>query len=501
MQTFAPSLRRVAALLATAALAAPLAGDAVAADHAHHASGPVTFKIFKPKRAGRHTVTYKLHGLKGRSILGARLRARKGAKTVTKPVKLAKKPKMHKAVINDSGDGVVRIDTGASPSATKVLATSSAVTVARPDGIQVPDLVVAVQSPAPAAPSTPDTPATPAAPTTAPSACGPVLPTIPVGGLRPAACWRPYGADSPFNQELPDAPKLTDNSSAVVSRLVGFGTPSNMTAGWAGTDHDWARPTYFSSPTDPEYTIHCTKDWGPCMIEGMKVRIPEGAAPAGGGDGHMTVIDQTSGWEYDMWQVSRRATGGGTLNISYGARTTIDGDGLADHKSNTANAAGYGNAAGLLRPEELEAGQINHALLITVACDSDQAVFPAHHVGAACASGERGDAPAMGQRFQLAMSDSQIDGLSVPSWKKTILRAMAHYGMIVGDTGGDSWGIQYESGVEYTSLGQPDKWVAVAKKFGLTLSSSGAYAFNLRDGVDYGKYLRVVDPCVSARTC
>ena len=126
-------------------------------------------------------------------------------------------------------------------------------------------------------------------------------------------------------------------------------------------------------------------------------------------------------------------------------------------------------------------------------------VFPAHHNGAACDHGA--DAPAMGQRFQLAMSDEQINALAVPAWKKTILRAMAHYGMIVGDTGGDSWAVEYESGVQYTSLGQPDKWVSLAQKVGIAKGSTGAYAFNLRDGVDYGRYLRVVDPCVTERTC
>ena len=495
------SLRSLAALLAAATITAPLASEAVAKDSA---STGITLKVFKPKKAGKHTVTYKLHGLKGRSIVSARLRVKKGHKTVTKPVKLAKKSKMHKSVINDSGDGIVRLDNGAAPTSTKkVLATSSAVTVARPDGVGTPDLVVAIEttgstdsSPAaPSAPATTDAPSTPAAP------CGPVLPAIPTGGARPTACWRPYAATSPFNVELGDAPKLAANSDAIVSHMTRFGTPQHMTAGWAGTDHDWARPTYWSTPSDQEYTIHCVKDWGKCMIEGMKVRIPEGAAPAGGGDGHMAVIDQTGGWEYDMWQVQRKATGGGTLNVSWGSRTTIDGDGLADGKSNTANAAGYGNAGGLIRAEELEAGAINHALLITVPCDSDQYVFPAHHVGAACASGDRGDAPAMGQRFQLNMSDAQINGLSVPVWKKTILRAMAHYGMIVGDTGGDSWAVEYESGVQYTSQGQPDKWVELAKKWKLPFSqSSGSYAFILRDGVDWSK-LRVVDPCVSARTC
>jgi hypothetical protein len=30
---------------------------------------------------------------------------------------------------------------------------------------------------------------------------------------------------------------------------------------------------------------------------------------------------------------------------------------------------------------------------------------------------------------------------------------------------------------------------------------SGAYLGNLRSGVDWARYLRVIDPCVSQRTC
>src|SRR5690242_14948315 len=116
MKTFALSLRTLAALLAALLLAAPLAGEAAAKS----STGNVTLKVFKAQKKSRHTVTYKLHGLKGRSIVSARLRAKKGAKTVTKPVKLAKKPKMHKAVINDSGDGVLRLSATPSTSPKKV---------------------------------------------------------------------------------------------------------------------------------------------------------------------------------------------------------------------------------------------------------------------------------------------------------------------------------------------------------------------------------------------
>src|SRR5437764_309509 len=102
-----PSHRILAAVLAAATIALPVTADAVAKGSTR-GNGHVTLKVFKPKRSGRHTISYKLHGLKGRSILSARLRARKGSKTVSKPVKLARKNKMHKAVVNESASGVIR---------------------------------------------------------------------------------------------------------------------------------------------------------------------------------------------------------------------------------------------------------------------------------------------------------------------------------------------------------------------------------------------------------
>ena len=68
------------------------------------------------------------------------------------------------------------------------------------------------------------------------------------------------------------------------------------------------------------------------------------------------------------------------------------------------------------------------------------------------------------QHLYLAMSDDEIGALNVPDWQKTILTAMARYGMFVGDTGGSPWGVEFESGSTYTSYGQADPWVAWAKQ-------------------------------------
>jgi hypothetical protein len=318
-------------------------------------------------------------------------------------------------------------------------------------------------------------------------------------GAWPGGCWRPYSVSSPFNRRLPAVPRVAADSGQVVARLLGFGPINHLVAGGAGMEEDYAHPTYYARAGDPWFVLHCYEEsWGTCPIEGHRIRVPDAAQPAAGGDGHLTVVDQDSGWEYDLYKVRSKPAGGGVLEFRWGGRTRIDGDGLRSG----ATAAKFGSLAGIVRAEELAAGRIDHALFMTARCDAGRAVYPARGVGTSCAQvGEStAGAPPMGAHLWLAMTDSQIDVLPVPGWKKTILRAMATYGMFVGDTGSGSWGIKKESGATYTSFGHPARFVEFAKANGWE-PYEDVWVGNLRDGVDWAAHLRVLDPCVSQRTC
>jgi len=320
-------------------------------------------------------------------------------------------------------------------------------------------------------------------------------------GSWPGAGWRPYADDSPFNRLVAGAP-LHPASARIVQRVLSWGEPGNLIAGSADSDRDYAHPTYYSQPGDPLYTLHST-GYSP-DVEGLRIPVPDAARPAGGDDAHMTIVTP-DGWEYDLWQVRSKPAGGGTLTFSIGGRTRIDGDGL----DSNATAARYGNLAGVIRAQELAAGQIDHALFVVVKCTSsgtsfgfgtqpgpgDQSafVYPASHGGSRCDAAESADAPPMGARFELAMSDAQIAALAVPAWKKAILRALAHYGGYVGDTGGPGFALQFESSTMYTSFGYADPLVQIAQQNGIA-PWDGLYAFNLADGVDWARYLRVVTP-------
>lgn len=339
-------------------------------------------------------------------------------------------------------------------------------------------------------------------------------------GNWPGASWRPFASDSPFNKSLPDDPQLDQNSADIVDRMFDiarYDLPAEFTADVKGSGGE---PTYYSNASDPVFTVHCTLYECPSM-EGKKVHIPAGAKPEEGSDRHLTVIDQTTdpAYEYDFWVVKSSAVPatGGTLSARAGGRTPISGPGIMERDGGSATAASFASMAGRVRAEELAAGQINHALFVAVDCTNGQVVYPAAngHGGQACSAIGQPDtgAPAMGQHLRLNYSDAEINALNAPPWRKVIYRAMARYGMFIGDTGtANLVQIETESDYMYSSFGRPGRWLSFARANGWFYfdgDGDGDYAGSYigdfgnktnPDGLDWRR-LQVVAPCVSQGTC
>lgn len=321
-------------------------------------------------------------------------------------------------------------------------------------------------------------------------------------GRWPSACWRPYADTSPFNTPLPRDPRLASNSARLVQRLLGFGRIQNLTAGSAGTRDDYSTPVYYPDADDPLFRIHCVRYECP-EVEGRLIRIPAQARPAAGGDAHLTTVDQASGTEYDLYDVENPGEPvgyGGLLTVGSAGRTSINGSGV--QLSSSATAAKFGRLGGIIRAQELAAGSIDHALYMVARCDSGEYVYPAAKSGASCRSAglPTADAPPLGTRFQLRMSDAEIQALPVPAWKKAIVTAMARYGLYFGDTGSGAWAIQAESGATYTSFGYEDRLVTFARSAPDAVTYEDRHVFKIADGIDWSR-LRVIHPCVTRGTC
>ena len=103
----------------------------------------------------------------------------------------------------------------------------------------------------------------------------------------------------------------------------------------------------------------------------------------------------------------------------------------------SADAAGLPILPGLVRYDEVAAGEIRHAIRFTVPRTQRAYVWPARHYAS---DDPDPDLPPMGKRFRLR-ADFPIDRYNPQL--QTILRALKTYGMILADNG-SAW---YISGV------------------------------------------------------
>jgi hypothetical protein len=312
-------------------------------------------------------------------------------------------------------------------------------------------------------------------------------------GRWPPACWRPYGSRSPFNTRIPAHPRLAPDSGAIVAYIHAHGWAfEHGDSGAFAWDAGGTRPVYWSRSSDPIVTVTCSED--PACKGGVRLHFPVGARPQGESDGHLVVVDQSTGLEWDFYQASTphngrmHATAGNAIPVGAAKGTGLGGD---------AEAAHLGLLAGLIRAPELAAGKIEHALALVVPCEQSNDVWPAPangHGDSECAGGTAG--PHFGSLLQLDMSDHEIAAKHPPRWQRAIMTAMAHYGIYVVDSGGSShneMSLESEEDQSFTSFGYPGQM----ERF---IHSAGGG--NELDGVpiDLSK-LRVIASCVPRHRC
>ena len=108
----------------------------------------------------------------------------------------------------------------------------------------------------------------------------------------------------------------------------------------------------------------------------------------------------------------------------------------------------------------------------------------------------------MGTRFQLTLSDSEIDALSVPSWEKAMLHALHTYGAYAADVtgGGQYFDFEFSGCDMYESVyGATCPFVTYAQQLGITPDDfdgdgNREYQFDWHSGYNWWQHLRVVPP-------
>lgn len=237
-----------------------------------------------------------------------------------------------------------------------------------------------------------------------------------------------FPPNSPWNQEVSGLPVASD-SRQILSRIglstgihPDFGTVWNGAPNGIqyvlvkGSRHKVPISFYYGSESDP----------GPYPIP-PDPPIEGGASSTG--DRHVLVLDTTHRLLYEIYDAHydsahKRWRAGSGVIWDLDA-ITVRPDGWT-----SADAAGLPMLPGLVRYEEVQRGEITHALRVTVPETRNEYVWPALHQASDLTAA---DLPPMGTRIRLKAS---FDISPFPREVRVILTALKKYGMIVADNGG-----------------------------------------------------------------
>jgi hypothetical protein len=150
--------------------------------------------------------------------------------------------------------------------------------------------------------------------------------------------------------------------------------------------------------------------------------------PEGDGDRHVLIIDQDNCLLYELFAAHLENDG---WYAGSGAIFDLRGYALRPDGWTSADAAGLAIFPGLVRYDEVAAGEIRHAIRFTASETRKDYVWPARHYASKLTGSQY---PPMGQRFRLKAS-FDISGFS--SEVQVILQAMKTYGIILADNGSD----------------------------------------------------------------
>lgn len=249
-----------------------------------------------------------------------------------------------------------------------------------------------------------------------------------------------YSADSPFNQKISPNPEIDPNSAILVNGLASVGQLILQIK-------KFAAPVYLADENTPRHDVklECGPTWELGVSMMKDVPVPDWAEPSFDGepgdplpsgcgedsdqDNHMFILDLSTRCEYDFWQA--RKTNGQWL-ASWGNSIRMDSNGIYP-KGFSARGSGFAFLGGVIWPDELQAGRIEHALAFNY--PFPKAGGPVAPATDSDGESERVDALPEGALLQLN-PDLNLDELNVTPSEKAIARALQEYGMILVDGGG-----------------------------------------------------------------
>ena len=149
-------------------------------------------------------------------------------------------------------------------------------------------------------------------------------------------------------------------------------------------------------------------------------------APIEPGDGHAIAIDTTNCILYELYLASPQPA---SWQAGSGAIYNLQSDALRTATWTSADAAGLPIFPGLVRYDEVAAGEIRHAIRFTVPHTQKLYLWPARHQASSLTGVQY---PPMAARFRLKAS---FDISKFSPHNQVILKALQLYGMMLADNG------------------------------------------------------------------
>jgi hypothetical protein len=171
------------------------------------------------------------------------------------------------------------------------------------------------------------------------------------------------------------------------------------------------------------FTFDDESDPGPYAVP-LNAPIEGGASSDG--DRHALAIDVGHCVLYELYRAFPQAS---SWIADAGAIYDLNSNALRPSGWTSADAAGLPIVPGLVTFEEVQSGEIKHALRFTAPQSRHAFVWPARHFASSLTGTQY---PRMGERFRLKAS---FDVTPFPADVQVILRAMKKYGIIMADNG------------------------------------------------------------------
>lgn len=263
-------------------------------------------------------------------------------------------------------------------------------------------------------------------------------------GQRFPGTWRPFGQDSPWNTPIPANAAVHPDSGEIMGVVMSeadhlrFGN-SYLPPIWVvnGTN---VTPVRVRSDRIFDWWDEDRDGWSDI---GIPVTPEMWGEPTS--DGHIIIIDPFKLLSYEMSKFGRMVDGtptSTTFNV-----WNITGSGVGDSSEGNrwgargGRGSGFPVIAGLIRPEEIAAGEIRHALAFTFTLNRRASDGSNMFIPPACRSDGRqvgSQYPVEGMRFQLdpALTDEDFESWGLTDEGKVVARALQRYGMYDGDNGG-----------------------------------------------------------------